>query len=401
MTCSASNENPDRARRPADARPAGVSDRRPCAILRELPAGLATVDPGAPGVFTPKPVDPLAYAAAKRRWDSLSKPLDGLGEFETLVCRLAAMQRTPDPTANKRAVVVMCADNGVVDEGVSQCGKEVTAAVTAALGKEISSLNTLAREARADVLPVDVGVDSDLEFVGVLDRRVRRGTRNIAVEPAMTREEAARAIAVGADIARQMKALGYSVLAAGEMGIGNTTTTTALFCALTGAPVAEVVGRGAGLDNAGLARKRAVVERALQRADLSSITSPRDHALAALCELGGLDIAALVGLALGCAREGLPLILDGAISSVAALAAERIAPGTREYYVPSHRGRELCNRQALAALGLAPFIDGAMALGEGTGAAMLFPLLDMALAFYRRASSFSDAGVRQYERFTQ
>ncbi|MGI6400587.1 MAG: nicotinate-nucleotide--dimethylbenzimidazole phosphoribosyltransferase [Thermoguttaceae bacterium] len=349
--------------------------------------------------LSPAATDAAAYSAAKARWDRISKPLDGLGDFETLVCRLAAIEGTDNPDVSRRAVVVMCADNGVVAEGVSQCGQETTRAVAVALGRGTSSASTLGKSARVEVVPIDVGIAQEGSIPGVLDANVARGTRNFAVEPAMTEEETLRAIAVGFDAVQRLVERGVKAVAAGEMGIGNTTTTTAVLCALLQRPVEELVGRGAGLDDAGLARKRRTIERGLARYDFSAFQDERERAFAILRTFGGLDIAGLVGVCLGGATFQVPIVLDGVISASSALVAETLVPGTRDYMIASHSGREKGIRLALERLGLVPYIDGQMALGEGTGAMMLFPLLDVVLDFYRNASSFDDVQIAQYKRF--
>lgn len=349
--------------------------------------------------ITPEPTDAAAFQEARARWDRVSKPLDGLGDFETLVCRLAAIERTSAPDVSRRAVVVMCADNGIVDEGVSQCGREATKAVAVALGRGASSASTLGRAARVDVVPIDVGIACDEPIPGVLDAKVARGTRNFVVEPAMTEDETLEAIRVGMSAVERLANQGVQAVASGEMGIGDTTTTTAVLCALLGAEVDAIAGRGAGLDDAGLARKKRAIRTGLARYDFSQEPSRNARAFEILRTLGGLELAGLVGLCVGGAVRRVPVVLDGVVSTTAALVAETLVPGTREYLIASHWGREKGSRLALEQLGLVAYLDGNMALGEGTGAIMLFPLLDVALDFYRHASTFGDVKIAEYKRF--
>ena len=223
-------------------------------------------------------------------WDAVAKPLDGLGAFEALTAKLGAALGTADFDLTKKAVIVMCADNGIVAEGVSQSGQEVTAAVAASMGKQASSVGKMAKSIGADVFPVDIGINSTEKIDGVLDQKIRSGTRDFLMEPAMTEAETLAAIEVGMELVRRFKAEGYSLLATGEMGIGNTTTSSAVAAALSGCAVEEITGRGAGLSDAGLLRKRQVIAEALQKYDFG-----KDETFRILSTVGGLDIAGLAG----------------------------------------------------------------------------------------------------------
>ena len=200
----------------------------------------------------------------QENWDAVAKPLDGLGAFEALTAKIGAALGTADFDLTKKAVIVMCADNGIVAEGVSQSGQEVTAAVAASMGKQASSVGKMAKSIGADVFPVDIGINSTEKIDGLLDQKIRSGTRDFLMEPAMTEAETLAAIEVGMELVRRFKAEGYSLLATGEMGIGNTTTSSAVAAALSGCAVEEITGRGAGLSDAGLLRKRQVIAEALQ-----------------------------------------------------------------------------------------------------------------------------------------
>lgn len=326
-------------------------------------------------------------------WDNAAKPLDGMGRFEALTARIGAVLRNDEIDISKKAVLIMCADNGIVEEGISQSGQEVTLAVVKNMGQKKSSVGKMAKQIGADTIPVDIGVNSEEKVPGVLDRKIRRGTRNFRMEPAMTMEEGIRAVFAGIDMVRECKERGYGILATGEMGIGNTTTSSAVAAALLDCDVAKVTGRGAGLSDDKLVHKRKVVAEALEKYELR-----RADALRILITVGGLDIGGLAGVCIGGALYHVPIVLDGVISMTAALLAERIVPGTREYLIPSHKGKEPAVDLLMKELGLEPVIDGGMALGEGTGAVMMLSLLDMALAVYRDRTTFSDIRIEKYER---
>lgn len=337
-------------------------------------------------------------------WDSVAKPLDGLGVFETLTAKIGAVLGTDQIDIAKKAVLIFCADNGVVEEGVSQSGQEVTLAVAKKMGQQASSVGKMARIVGADMIPVDIGI-SCADFVeGVLDRKVRFGTRNFVKEPAMTEEEALQAVFVGIGLVGQCKKQGYRMAATGEMGIGNTTTSSALAAALLQEDPDQLTGRGAGLNDEGLSRKRCVIREALGRygllgQDSADAEAAKAFALRALCCVGGLDIAGLAGVCIGGALYHIPVVLDGVISMTAALCAERMVPGTKEYLIGSHMGKEPAIRQLADELGVTMVIDGRMALGEGTGAVMMFGLLDTALSLYTEKMTFEDISIGRYERF--
>lgn len=327
-------------------------------------------------------------------WDSVAKPLNGMGKFEELTAQIGAVTGSDRIDISKKAVLIMCADNGIVAEGVSQSGQEVTSAVAQNMAKKRSSVGKMADWIGADTIPVDIGIYSEEKIPGVLDRKIRRGTRNFKTEPAMTQEEALRAIYTGMELVSECKEKGYGILATGEMGIGNTTTSSAVAAALLGCDAEEVTGRGAGLSDEKLMHKRKVIARALEKYGLK-----REEAFRILMTVGGLDIGGLAGICIGGALFHMPIVLDGVISMVAALVAERICPGTSAYLIPSHKGKEPAVEKINNELGLTPVIDAQMALGEGTGAVMMFALLDMALAVYQDGATFSDIRVKQYERY--
>ena len=344
--------------------------------------------------------DKNTYEEILRRWDRIAKPLGSLGRFEEMTARIGAVQGTADLDISKRAVIMMCADNGIVEEGISQSGQEVTRSVAEWMGRGESSVCRLAAACKADTIPVDAGINMEGSPQGVAGRKVMMGTRNFRKEPAMTEDECMQAINAGIDTVCECSMEGYRLLAAGEMGIGNTTTSAALASALLGLDVDEATGRGAGLSDAGLKRKKEIIREALDRyrPDGADLKSP-EYTMEMLAAVGGLDIAGMAGVFIGGAICHIPVVIDGFISSVAALVAERLAPGCRSYMLASHCGREPGMKKVLDELGLEPVIDAGLALGEGTGAVMLFPLLDAALALYRDGLVFDDTEVEQYERF--
>lgn len=338
---------------------------------------------------------------AKREWDSIAKPLDGLGDFETLICEIAAMQGFVCPNIENRVLLVFCADNGIVKEGVSQSSQEITGQVAESLGKGVSSANCLAKGVNVKVIPVDIGINNEVDIVGVLNRKIAYGTKDFLEEPAMTEKEVLRAIATGTELVRELVDERVGLIATGEMGIGNTTTATAILSALLELDSDMITGRGAGLDDNGLGRKKDVIKAGIDkyRDTFNAIEGRNERAFEILRCLGGLDIAAMCGVYIGGALYGVPIVIDGVISSAAAVLAECMVPGCKKYMIASHAGREYGNNVALKALGKKAYINGNMALGEGTGALMLIPLIDSAMYFYREGIRFNACGIENYERF--
>lgn len=341
-----------------------------------------------------KPVDVILKNKIKSNWDSVAKPLDSMGKFEDLICRIGAILHTQTPVIKKRAIIVCCGDNGVVEEGVSQSGQDVTTKVAIGMGKNETSVGKMALHVGADVIPVDLGINSDEVIPGVRNCKITHGTKNFAKEPAMTIEQTLQAIEVGMELVKECKEKGYTLLGTGEMGIGNTTTSTAITASLLQCDANVITGRGAGLSNEGLSKKQQVICNAIEKYDLY-------HAdpLTVLATVGGYDLAGLTGVFLGGARYEIPIVCDGVISLAAALCAEKIKPGCREYMLPSHGSLEPASAQILKELELSPVLDAQMALGEGTGAVMLFPLLDLALCVYNQNRTFDDLEMDAYKRF--
>ena len=335
------------------------------------------------------------YKKVLKNWDSIAKPLDGMGRFEMITAQIGAILGTDEIDISKKAVIIMCADNGIVEEGISQSGQEVTVAVAAQMGRGTSSVGKMAAEIGADTIPVDIGINEKEQITGVINKKVRFGTRNFSKEPAMTREETVRAIFTGIGIVEECKRKGYQILATGEMGIGNTTTSSAVAAALLRCEADEVTGRGAGLCDEKLQRKKQMITEAVRKYKLYEA-----EPLTVLQTVGGLDIAGLVGVCIGGGVFHIPIVLDGVISMVAALLSERIVQGTIRYLIPSHKGKEPAVEKLMKELEIEPVIDGRMALGEGTGAVMMLSLLEMAMCVYRKRTLFSDIKVEQYERYS-
>ena len=317
--------------------------------------------------------DETARTAAHAHWASLAKPLGGLGRLETMLEDAAALTGTAELAFSRRAVLVLCADNGVVAQGVSQTDQSVTRAVAENLAARRTSVCQMAKTARCEVVPVDLGMAGE-PVPGVQNCRIAAGTADFTTGPAMTRQQA-----------------GVQLLATGEMGIGNTTTSSAVAAVLLGQPVERMTGRGAGLSDAGLARKLDAIRRGIAR-NRPDAADPLD----VLSKLGGFDIAGLCGVFLGGALEGLPVLMDGFISGVAALCAVRLCPAAEKAVFASHCSTEPAARLVLEALGKAPLLTAGLHLGEGTGAVASIPLWDMALTVYRDCYSFTEGGITPY-----
>lgn len=338
------------------------------------------------------PEDANARAAAHAHWNRCAKPLGGLGLLETALEDIAALTGSPEIDLERRAVLVLCADNGVVCRGVTQSPASVTAVVARNLAAGRTSVCRMAEAAHCQVVPVDMGILDFPGVPGVLDRRIGNGTGDIAAGPAMKREAAVRAVLTGIDLVREQREQGVGLLATGEMGIGNTTTSSAVASVLLGRPAEEMTGRGAGLSDAGLARKIAVIRQAIG----INHPDPRDIP-DVLSKVGGFDIAGMCGIFLGGALYGVPVLLDGFISCVSALCALRLCPACGKAMLASHVSAEPAGRAVLEALGKRPLITAEMRLGEGTGAVAAMPLLDMALAVYDGCYTFDDGGIEAYQ----
>lgn len=335
--------------------------------------------------------DQAAMAAARARLDRLTKPQGSLGRLEELAIALAGITGQSMPRLPRKTVIVMAGDHGVATEGVSAFPQEVTAQMVGNFLAGGAAINVLARAAGARVIVVDIGVAGEVpSHPDLVARRIASGTGNMTLGPATTEAEALAAIAVGIEVVNGEVERGVDLLAMGDMGIANTTASSALIAAITDRPAAEVTGRGTGVDDAGLGRKIGAVERALA-VNREAAGDP----LALLAAVGGLEIAGLVGVILGAAAHRVPILLDGFISGAAALVATELCPAARDSLIAAHRSVEIGHRAALERMGLVPFLDLDLRLGEGSGAALLMPLVDGALAILAEMATFESAGVSE------
>lgn len=339
--------------------------------------------------------DEKSMERARMRWAHVAKPLNSLGVLEDDIVKIAGIRGTSRVDIGKRALLILCGDNGVVEEGITQAGQEVTAVVTENMTKGNSSVCIMADRAGMDVFPVDMGVARDLKSGlrhPLILRKIAYGTNNFLKEPAMTREETVRSIETGIRLVAELAEKGYQLIATGEMGIGNTTTSSAVCSILLNRDPEELTGRGAGLDDEGLRRKLAVVKEAVDKYGPEC----RDG-VDILAKVGGFDLAGLTGVFLGGAVCRVPVLVDGFISAASALCAERIYPGCKDYMLASHVSAEPAGRLLLDELGLTPLIQAGMCLGEGTGAVASVPLLDMAADVYTKMSSFEEIHIEEYK----
>lgn len=335
-------------------------------------------------------IDIAAAQKAETRQKNLTKPPESLGRLEEISIQLAGMKANPLPRVDRKAVIVMAADHGVALEGVSAFPAEVTPQMVMNFLNGGAAINVLARQAGASVTIVDIGVASDFDpsLPGLLHRKVAHGTRNMAKGPAMTREEAEKALTVGMDELAQVAEKGLDLVATGDMGIGNTTPSAAIVAVLTGLPVAKVTGRGTGLNDSGLARKIKIIEQAI------ALNKPDPkEALDVLCKVGGLEIAGLAGVMIAAASHRIPVVVDGFISTAAAMIAAGLVPDVRNYLFSAHNSVETGHKVMLKYLGLNPLFDLNLRLGEGTGAVLAFHLIEAASRILREMATFAEAGV--------
>jgi nicotinate-nucleotide--dimethylbenzimidazole phosphoribosyltransferase len=341
-----------------------------------------------------KPLDERAMAAARSRQDTLTKPQGSLGRLEELSIKLAGIQGKPLPQIRHKAIIVMAGDHGVVAEGVSNWPQEVTAQMVANFLRGGAGINVLARQIGARVVVVDMGVAAKLEaHPQLLSRKVAPGTQNMCLGPAMTEEEAVTSIESGIEVVGAELAKSLDIVGTGDMGIGNTTASSAICAAMTGEAVAEVTGRGTGITDEQLAHKIEVIKRAL------AVNHPDpQQPLDVLAKVGGFEIGGLVGVMLAGAAYRIPVVIDGFISGAAALIATALAPGLKDFLIPAHVSAEAGHRVLLRHLGLKPLLDLGMRLGEGTGAALGIFLAEAAARILAEMSTFAEAGVSEKEK---
>lgn len=338
-----------------------------------------------------EPIDKKAMEEAWKCWDSLCKPLRGLGWLEETLVQLAGIYRTPYPRPDKRVAVIMGADNGVVAEGVTQTDSSVTIQVLENMGNRLSTACVMCQQADCELIPVNIGSLTDGRHPRIRNKVVRYGTGNIANGPAMTREECIQAILTGVDTIREMKEEGYNLIVTGEMGIGNTTTSSACAAVLFDQEVEYVTGRGAGLSTAGLERKIQVIKQAI------AVNQPdKNDPVDVISKVGGLDIAGMAGCYLGAAYYQMPILIDGFISAISAYLAEMLCPAAKEYMIATHCTTEPASALVMERLQLKAPLHAGMHLGEGTGAIMGLALIDQAVNVYYHLTTWDGAHVEAY-----
>lgn len=337
-------------------------------------------------------IDICAVEETKEKFSHIAKPLNGLGLLEEYFIKISGMQRTSDIDISKKAVVIMCADNGVVCQGVTQTNQDVTAIVAKQIALKNTTVCKMAEICLADVIPVDIGVAKDLNYNGIVQSKIGYGTNDISKGSAMTREQAIKSIEVGINLVGSLKNKGYKMIATGEMGIGNTTTSSACAAVLLNKTVEDVTGRGAGLSTQGLLNKIEVIKKAI------NINNPnKNDAIDVLSKLGGFDIGGMTGLFIGGAMFGVPIIIDGFISAISALLASMLCDKCINYMLPSHCSKEPASYLIFERLKLEPILFAQMALGEGTGAVSVMPLYDMINNIYYNMPKFSDMNIEEYK----
>ena len=326
---------------------------------------------------------------AAERQIQLTKPTGSMGRLEELSIDIAGMTGVIAPELKKRSVFLMAADHGIAREGVSPYPTEVTPQMVMNFLNHGAAINVLTKQSRSDVVIVDIGVNYDFpDLPGLIRRKVAKGTADMLHKEAMTIDQAEEAIQIGMDVLNQAADNGLQMSATGEMGIGNTTSAAAITAVLCGKQPAEVTGRGTGLDDAGLARKVAIIEQVLKNRK-PDVNDPMDI----LCKIGGLEIAGMAGVTIAAASRRIPLVMDGLISTAAAALADALVPGVRNYLIAGHRSPEIGHKYLLEKLGKYPLLQLGMRVGEGTGAALAFQLVDAANNILRDMATFESAGV--------
>jgi len=346
----------------------------------------------APFAITIPPLDQKAMEQARLRQQQLTKPPGSMGRLEEIAIQMAGITHEVLPVLQRKAVIIMAADHGVTAEGVSAYPSAVTPQMVLNFLSGGAAINALAQHAGAEVVVVDIGVAEELQHPGLLSCKVAPGTANMAQGPAMTQEQVQKSIAVGREVATALIEQGVDLITTGEMGIGNTTASSAITACLAGVPVALVTGRGTGIDDAQLTHKVAIIEKAI------ALNKPdATHPLDVLAKMGGLEIAGLVGVILAAAEHSVPVVLDGFISGAAALVATRLVPAVRDYLFAGHVSVERGHHIILEQLKLTPILDLGLRLGEGTGAVLATTIIEAALRLHRDMATFTEAGVSEKE----
>ncbi|MEK6673874.1 MAG: nicotinate-nucleotide--dimethylbenzimidazole phosphoribosyltransferase [Nitrospirota bacterium] len=336
-----------------------------------------------------KPVNQEFYATAQKHLDNLTKPPGSLGKLEEFARRLVAITENTNPIIDKKIVFTFAGDHGITEEGVSAYPKEVTPQMVFNLIRGGAGINVLARHAGADVLVIDIGVAYDFgELEGLVKMKVVKGTMNFAKGPAMTREEAVKCIETGLELANGYARKGYRIFGTGDMGIGNTTPSSAIAAVLTGKPVSSVTGRGTGITDDSLKRKIAVIKQGIE------INRPdKDDPIDVLSKVGGAEIGGIAGIVLGGAANRIPVVIDGFISTAGALIAYCLEPKVKDYIFAAHNSAEAGHKVMLDKIGLKPVLDLDLRLGEGTGAALAMLMIEAGIRIYKEMATFGEAGV--------
>ncbi len=334
-------------------------------------------------------VDSALFAEAQKRLDNLTKPQGSLGKLEEFARRVVAITGDKMPVLDKKVIFTFAGDHGIANEGVSAYPKEVTPQMVFNFLRGGAGINVLARHAGADVVVIDIGVDHDFGDVpGLVSRKVVRGTANMSKGPAMSRQQAEQCLGVGIDLAREYAKKGYRIFGTGDMGIGNTTPSSAIASVLTGTPIKDVTGRGTGITDESLRRKITVIGDCI----LKNRPDPKDP-IDVLAKVGGAEIGGIAGIILGAASERIPVVVDGFISTAGAMIAYGIEPKTADYMFAGHSSVEIGQKVMLRHMGLEPILDLNLRLGEGTGAALAMLMIEAGTKIYREMATFGEAGV--------
>lgn len=339
-------------------------------------------------------IDNISYAdkeiqiEAKKRIDSLAKPLGSLGKLEDIAIKVTGITGNIKNSFKKKCVLIFCSDNGVYKEGIASTPQYVTIAQTINFTKGLSGVGVIAKENGSDLMVIDVGINSSLKIPGVIDKKIRKSTSNILKGPAMTKEECIDAILIGIESVKEAVENGYEILGVGEMGIANTTTSSAVLISLLDCSIEEAVGKGAGLTNDAFNKKKDIIRQALE------INKPdKNDPIDVLTKVGGFDIAAMTGAFLGASFYKIPIVIDGFISVVAALVATKLNEDVKDYLFSSHLSQEIGYRVAIKKLGLDPMLNLDMRLGEGSGCPIAFTIIDTANAILRDMATFEESGI--------
>ena len=335
-----------------------------------------------------RPINKEVCDLAKERMDSLAKPLGSLGKLEEIAIKVSGITGKIKNSINKKCIIIMCSDNGVVEEGVASAPQYVTLAQTINFTRGLTGVAVLAKENNTDLMVVDIGINSNKEIPKVYNRKIRKGTSNIAIGPAMTYEECLKAINVGIEMSKKAKEKEYDIIGVGEMGIGNTTTSSAVLIALTNCILENAVGKGGGVTNEAFEKKKSVIKSALEINSFDE-KDPIDI----LSKVGGFDIAAMVGVFIGASYYKIPVVVDGFISAVAALAAVKINPLVKDYLITSHCSKEIGYNIAMDELKLEPMVNLDMRLGEGSGCPIAFSIVQYACAIMNNMATFEEAEI--------